>query len=397
MVKNIYLTRYSKILLPLIGLILLMFAFNAWSNVKNWHDNERYLTTDKELKADFNAYPEHYTYLDEKKQEHIPYASFEKYIEHQLYVYHKNDFSDKISQKTDPNQTYFNQSSNVATVFALFLASFVGFCLFFVDLKTHFTRFLFSLPVSRKELFAKKLLYLALPFLATIFVGQLLYLAILRLGIPQPYLNASLGDMFSSVVNSFSLIMVVFCLSVFVGVMVGNLVFGPLTWFVFLIFLCQIPSAVGGLLSMIRMLHAHFLRDFDFNTLFIFEIGKTTGHWYMSLLFLLISISFIYWEYRKFQVISLEHESEYLLTPESRWQIWFFMTVLTSFVLVFAIKNPWSYYLSGLQYNFEVSFMTTMMTTLTIIVICGGICFVVVFFSSIKRFFRSLKARRLAR
>ena len=74
MVKNIYLTRYSKILLPLIGLILLMFAFNAWSNIKNWHDTERYLTTDKELKADFNAYPEHYTYLDEKKQEHIPYA-----------------------------------------------------------------------------------------------------------------------------------------------------------------------------------------------------------------------------------------------------------------------------------------------------------------------------------
>lgn len=203
--------------------------------------------------------------------------------------------------------------------------------------------------------------------------------------------------MFASVVNSFSLIIVFFCLSVFVGVMVGNLVFGPLTWFVFLIFLCQIPSAVGGLLSMIRMLHAYFLRDFDFNTLFIFEIGKMTGHWYMSLLFLLISISFIYWAYRKFQVISLEHESEYLLTPESRWQIWFFMTVLTSFVLVFAIKNPWSYYLSGLQYNFEVSFMTTMMTTLTIIVICGGICFVVVFFSSIKRFFRSLKGRRLAR
>ena len=203
--------------------------------------------------------------------------------------------------------------------------------------------------------------------------------------------------MFASVVNSFSLIIVFFCLSVFVGVMVGNMVFGPLTWFVFLIFLCQIPSAVGGLLSMIRMLHAHFLRDFDFTTLFIFEIGKTTGHWYMSLLFLLISISFIYWAYRKFQVISLEHESEYLLTPESRWQIWFFMTVLTSFVLVFAIKNPWLYYINGLQYNFEVSFMATMMTTLTIIVICGGICFVVVFFSSIKRFFRSLKARRLAR
>ena len=131
MVKNIYLTRYSKILLPLIGLILLMFAFNAWSNIKNWHDTERYLTTDKELKADFNAYPEHYTYLDEKKQEHIPYASFEKYIEHQLYVYHKNDFSDKISQKTDPNQAYFNQSSNLATLFALFFSLFYWFLLIF--------------------------------------------------------------------------------------------------------------------------------------------------------------------------------------------------------------------------------------------------------------------------
>ncbi len=131
MVKNIYLTRYSKILLPLIGLILLMFAFNAWSNIKNWHDTERYLTTDKELKADFNAYPEHYTYLDEKKQEHIPYASFEKYIEYQLYVYHKNDFSDKISQKTDPNQTYFNQSSNLATLFALFFSLFYWFLLIF--------------------------------------------------------------------------------------------------------------------------------------------------------------------------------------------------------------------------------------------------------------------------
>lgn len=246
MVKNIYFTRYSKILLPLIGLILVMFTFNAWSNVKNWHDSEHYLTTDKQLKADFYAYPEHYVYWDEKKQEEIPYTSLEKYIQQNLYVYHKNDQSNNMSQKANPNQAYLNQFPDFATVFALFLASFVGFCLFFVDLKTHFTRFLFSLPVSRKELFAKKLLYLALPFLAAIFIGQLLYMAIIRLGIPQPYLNVNLGDMFASVMNSFSLITVVFCLSVFVGAMVGNLVFGPLTWFIFLIFYVsfQMPQVV---------------------------------------------------------------------------------------------------------------------------------------------------------
>lgn len=149
----------------------------------------------------------------------VPYKSYKDYRDTTLVFYNSfsiyelrpdiktimkaENYSNKIPYSPSFGRFYLGTA-------LLFIVPLAGFLLFFIDQKTGFNQFLFSLGVSRKDLFKKKLLYVALPFLLSILVGQSLYALLIHTLIPAPYMNATLGQLFTSVISNFCLLFILF-------------------------------------------------------------------------------------------------------------------------------------------------------------------------------------------
>ena len=173
-----------------------------------------------------------------------------------------------------------------------------------------------------------------------------------------------------------------FSASAFVGSMVGNLVFGALTWVMFWILMLFAPSSVATVMEIISLRNGTI--PTVFRNLFITSVGKNGGYWWMSLLFCLISFLLLFWAYKKYQTISLDNDGRYLLNQESRWPIWIFMTAFCSFILGTAIVSPWYSYYMNLSVGEAVSIWEPINGTLIILILTGIISYVLIFFSEIK-------------
>lgn len=401
MLTTIYQKRYGKILIGFMLLIIGCYALDGYNNVTSWHRTNDYYQSEK-TKSDYIKNMEEYTYWDDKEQKDIPFPSYEEYIAQQLYVYRSvNDSGEVLSDQEkshdyNNNEIYSRILSGGFSRFVILFVALAGFLLFFVDEKTAFNRFLFSLPVSRKELFLKKMTHVALPLLASVICGQLLYTFIFYFGIPQPYMNVDLTRLLLSVANNFSLIVLAFSSSIFIGSMVGNLIFGPLTWLVFIGYTTLIPQTIDHYRYLINLARGndHDILSNLSEQLFAYEIGKNSGSWYMGVLMILLSVLFLLWTYRNFRKLSLEHDGDYLLHAHSRFPVFLFMTLF-----VFFIQNTffssWSAYFYSLLEKEEMSIFSPLIHSLLGLLIVAGICFTIVYFSSIKTWFRLRKERKL--
>lgn len=400
MLTTIYQKRYGKILIGFMLLIIGCYALDGYNNVTSWHRTNDYYQSEK-TKSDYIKNTEDYTYWDDNKQKDIPFPSYEEYIAQQLYVYRSvNDSGEVLSDQEkshdyNNNEIYSRILSGGFSRFVILFVALAGFLLFFVDEKTAFNRFLFSLPVSRKELFLKKMTHVALPLLASVICGQLLYTFIFYFGIPQPYMNVDLTRLLLSAANNFSLIVLAFSTSTFIGSMVGNLVFGPLTWLVFIVYTTLIPQTIDDYQYWIDLARGNDILSNLSGKLFSYAIGKNSGSWYMGVLMILLSVLFLLWTYRNFQKLSLEHDGDYLLHAHSRFPVFLFMTLF-----VFFIQNTyfssWGAYFYSLLEKEEMSIFSPLIQSLLALLIVAGICFTIVYFSSIKTWFRLRKERKLA-
>ncbi|MCU7358168.1 ABC transporter permease [Enterococcus dispar] len=386
MLKQIYLKRYGKALIAFALVIFGIHFLNAFSAVSSWQSQNNYLHS-KEFKAEYDNHSEGFTYWNSEKNQDIPYASRQDYITDQLYFYRDNYQAQQISNKRyqsyNPNATYFGQTGQGYALLSLLLVGLSGFLIFFIDEKTAFNRFLFSLPQKRSQLFSEKLVYVALPILGSLLLSQLFYICYLKMGIPAPYLNVTWGQLLQSAASSFTLNVLLFTCSMFIGSMVGNLVFGPLTWVGFVFFASFLPSAWNSFLNLFNHQNAN---PFSFNpeNLFIYTLGKTGGYWWMIPIFLVLIFLFLGWTARKYLTLSLENDGDYLLHQNSRWPIWSLMWVFTSFIILNAFTNTWQLYFILKDSQEAVSFTQTILSTLVTIAIIGILLFLLVFFSSIK-------------
>lgn len=403
MIKDIYKKRYGKILLGLMGLVVAFSLWNGYNTVHNWQQNKDFYYNDKQIRLRFEENPEDYVKYVEGKDQPQPYDSYQEYADDQLYVFTAFDGSQSVKTKEyDPNTLYTNNIySNGFTYLIFLLAGLVGFLIFFVDNKTNFNRFLFSLGQSRKELFLKKMQWLVLPFLTSILVGLLGYALIFYYGIPQPFMNATLGQLLMSTFSCFSFIVLVFTACMFVGALTGNVFFGPLTGIVLGALLFYLPSTVDSLqqLDSARQgLDSPYLSQIPVGTtLFLREIGKNGGFLVADLIIWLIALLLIFWMYRKYQTVSLENDNDFLLNPESRWPIWCIMTTFTAFEMIFGMSQSWTTYFWAKSWDdVQVPLSVPILDTLIWIVACAVVCFVIVFFSSIKRWWRERRQRKLA-
>jgi hypothetical protein len=332
----------------------------------------------------------------------VPYKSYKEYRDATLLFYNVysgySDFSIKTMSKAENYSNRIPYSSSVGHFYIglslLLIVPLLGFLLFFIDQKTGFNQFLFSLPLSRKDLFKSKIIYVAIPFLLSILVGQSLYACLIHTLIPAPYMNATLGQLFISVLSNFCLLLIMFCSSAFIGAMVGNIIFGPLTWIVYWCLMNLLPKAVYSLGNIIYTANTINHKSFS-ETLFVFSVGKMGGHWWINLIFIISSILLLFWCYKHYQTLSLENDTNYLLYKKARWPIWMIMTVFTSFILNMTFFNSWMFFLSKRIYEqTDISIVKPVLTTISVTLIVACICGIIVFFADItknlSRFFNKL-------
>ncbi|MEO1770991.1 ABC transporter permease [Candidatus Enterococcus ferrettii] len=387
MIKAIYFERYKKPLIAFCLLILGICLLNAKFQSDSWHQIASYFQEDEIGRESFEKDKKDYMYWDDASQENKSYKNYQEYTDVNLSVYQtlfaaSNPELIPEAKEYNQKETYTTTNSDYSLVLLL-LVPLAGFLLFFIDAKTGFNQFLFSLPVTKKELFTKKLFYIGGPILFIVLIGQALYATLFHSLIPATYMNATLGQMFVSVINYFFLVVLMFSASAFVGSMVGNLIFGPLTWFVFWIFMLFVPSSIYATLEISGFKEKNATSIL--HNLFITSIGKTGGHWWMSLIFVLLSAILLFWAYKKYQSISLENDGQYLLNKESRWPVWALMTSFSSLILGTYFFRPWYIYYMNLSVKGSPSIWEPISESLLILFFVAAICYVLVFFSAIKK------------
>lgn len=383
MIRSIFVERYKKVLIAACLLLIGVGVFNAVIQNNQW----RSLYHDPNSRERFEKYRDEFTYWDEEKEESVPYTSYQEYRDSQLLFYtsylpyskslRASDYSSGTSYQSHFT-TYFNSA-------LLLLVPLIGFLLFFIDQKTGFNQFLFSLGASRKELFKKKIIYLAIPVLLSILVGQSLYALLIHSLIPAPYMNATLGQLFTSVISNFSLLFFLFCSSAFIGSMVGNIFFGPLTLAVFLLLRSWLPNSIYSLVDNIKLARGTINKPFS-RTLFVDFVGKMGGSIWANVILVLFGLFLMFWAYKKYQSLSLENDNAYILHKESRWSIWWLMTLFTSFILNLNVFDPWSNFLIRKIFeHVNESIIGPILVNVSVTLTVGCICAIVVFFSEITR------------
>ncbi|MGO3791182.1 MAG: ABC transporter permease [Enterococcus gilvus] len=380
MIRSIFAERYKKVLLAACLLVIGVGVFNVVIENNQWKS----VYNDPHGKENFEKHRHEITYWDDEKEDNVPFSSYKEYQNAQLIFYRSYESYPKIVTASDYSKAVPYQS-NFATYFnsaLLLIVPLMGFLLFFVDQKTGFNQFLFSLGTSRKDLFRKKIQFVAAPFLLATLVGQFLYALLIHTLIPAPYMNATLGQLFTSVLSNFSLLFFLFCASAFIGSMVGNAFFGPLTFVVFLFLRSWLPNAIYSFGDILTLWRGTFDDPLP-RTLFVDSVGKTGGDLLVNLMMIALGFLLLLWAYRKYQTLSLENDNAYLLHKESRWPIWAIMTLFTSFILSLNVFNPWIIYLNNRINHIESSIKLPIVSNILVFLIVGCICALVVFFQEV--------------
>ncbi|GCF92166.1 hypothetical protein NRIC_00570 [Enterococcus florum] len=398
MIRSIYWERYKKALIALCLLIIAFSAYTGYSQQRDWHYKRNDYLTNPERKQEFRE--SEGAMGSSYENGAVGFSSYDEFVEYHSYLFHSTQphaSNTNVPKAKDytANEAYQSSQSRTPGLLIVVIA-LTGFLLFFYDQKTGFNQFLYSLSVSRKELFVKKLLYLVLPLMASVVFGKLIQAILLYVMIPQPYMNATLGQLLYSIVGFSSLIFLLFSANLLIGTLMGNIVFGPLTWLVFNWLALGIPSSVYGVFDIYSLRKGESFNNYPKN-LFLIDIGKTGGYWWMSLLLLALAAGCLYWAYREYSMISLENDSDYLLSKTARWPVWLVMTTFTSFVFTININSPWQVYYSQIVHkiDFTGTIVTPIIQTIVGILFVAASCFVIVFFSSIREHLLVWQQKRL--
>ena len=388
MIRSIYFERYKKVLIAVCLLVIGICTFTAILQNNQWKS----VYNDPELKTQYDAIPDEHNYYDEKQMNSVPYKSYKDFRDATLFFYGSFSLEDsgpnlKTMAKVENYSNKIPYSPKFGGIFIrialLFVVPLAGFLLFFIDQKTGFNQFLFSLGISRKELFKKKITYVALPFLLSILIGQSLYALLIHSLIPAYYMNATLGQLFTSVISNFCLLFFMFSSSAFIGSMVGNSLFGSLTWAVYWWLMIIFPASLyrfGNILHTAKLIPKNQFPE----TLFVYFVGKMGGFWWVNLLFVFLGLLIAFWAYKKYQTLSLENDNAYLLHKESRWPIWTIMTLFTSFILNTYFFDSWSYFLQKRLYEHSAdSISGPIFSNILITLVVGCICLLIVFYREI--------------
>jgi len=199
--------RYFKYL---IGLLLLMVGIQAAVGLQQgqaWQrDNQYYHSTKfvKDYKADPSIYIG-YQDVSGKQPAKVKLESFQKQV-----------------------LTFFDNGDNAVpsmmTITMAVICLTAGLLTFTYDRRTHFDAFLFGLSTNRRSIYWAKIKSVGLMVLAGIVIGQSSYYLILKSMLHQPYLNIEIGNLLQRELALLIILMALYVLGCFLGLVVGELV-----------------------------------------------------------------------------------------------------------------------------------------------------------------------------
>ncbi|KAF1297569.1 hypothetical protein BAU15_07610 [Enterococcus sp. JM4C] len=339
-VKEVMKERYGKVVLIGVILIALYYIFVIQSGISNWHSEQQYYQSEEFVQL-YNEDPESYA-RDWDNETPIPYDSIEHYIKDQSYLYDSYPLGSQLvtdidkSQKTLDYETGYSSMTMFenAQIF-LVIFFFIGFLLFFIDLKTNFNTFLFSLGTTRTQIFKEKLKAVALPLFGILLVGKLAFIASIYIFIPNQFVNIQLSTLLLTALYGYVATFFFFAWGMFIGTLSGNLIFGSGMALAFISSLIFLGPPVIMQLTYVKD-NFHYHNDYVTPSTYFslnFDIDKYSPTAIVYLFFLAIGVILLFASWRAYQHISLENSSQTILVDKYRLPITLLITAYSCFII----------------------------------------------------------------
>ncbi|OJG28181.1 hypothetical protein RU98_GL001429 [Enterococcus caccae] len=324
--------RYGLVLVITSLSIILFYGYNGINDVNHWKTTEKYYNSEQYTK-DLEKISEH----DDPRYQGLSLNERKKLNEEEglSLFYQTNAYDDSGKLITDPKNynpyftIYFNE--NPLLLLAIIVA--IGFFMFFVDLKTSFNEFLFSLGVSKRRIYFSKFALISVPILTSLLLGKILFVSIITTGIPAEYVNISIMELVANVLASWTTYMFYFFIAAFIGLVTGNIILGPLTVFGFCIsFEFFITAVVNAWYYFTKTTSDYFIT----NKFFVYTVTKEPISALPITLAVIVSLLLFVSGSYLFSTLTLENKGKYLLFDTLKIPVIIAMTIYVPLVLVFS-------------------------------------------------------------
>lgn len=323
--NQLMMQRYKYFLLGISLLIVGITFLETKSNLSLWQEERTELNTKKaensfykELKSK-DSYPSGKMvvfYDDREGKSEVETDDFSEYKKARLEVFHN-----------DPHLVSVYSGYVSESIFIITLMAIVsGFVLFFYDNKTNFNTMLFSSKYRRRDIYLTKYKIVGGTLLLTLLVAKVARILSFVLFIPSEHLNANFFELLPSQLLQVSLLGVVFMMSSFAGILLGEWVTGVITifgfWYMF-------NSFVAGLFSIYSTLTDRIFSNPFFELTFFFNLSKrnTLPVFIYLGLFIVVSAILFIWGMKLYDQLSLENNGKYLMFDFLRRPIQFVFLV----------------------------------------------------------------------
>lgn len=375
MLKQIYCQRYGKLLLGFCLILVLIYAGMGWDTQRSWHNQKNYFDSE-EFKKDFQEHPDYYI-KDYNGEKPVYYSSIDEYKDENLLIYNSP------VPESNGQDTYIANFNTSGAYFILPLLFVFGFLSFFIDQKTNFNRFLFSLPFKKRQIFRQKAVFLFAPVSFALIIGILSNICIRYLMIPSEYFQIPLSDLFASGVGTFVGNLAVTAIGSFLGVLLGNLFFGPLTIVLIFFLMSGFYSFYYNLQEFLSFFFYGKGGHLVLNNLWNDWPNGLPVNWWAVFATLLLSLLLIAAAQEVFARISLENDGDYLTVPAFRLPVFLVMAISTWFYL---INMNWL--LVQLYYD-DFSQTRTIVSICIYLVVCLVVSFLLVYPKAIKKWWHA--------
>ncbi|EOT41946.1 ABC transporter permease [Enterococcus columbae] len=304
----------SKWLILLASLIIIgSFSLSAKDLSNQWHQNYDYYHS-KEFNQYFDETPKNFLQGFKKG------STKADYIRYNLTLHSKNtDYY--LQPNSDLDHTdwigYLSATGSMSIFGRIFFFLFLGFAIFFIDLKTHFNKYLLSLNVKRSTIFRKKVIFYSLIVFISTLMGCIIAQSILCISIPSEYLNVTfLQSIYASICTTLTYF-TIYIIGLACGVVLGHMVLGPLS----IVLVFYYAAFVSALLPYSL---TKYLATLQF-------IATFYGiHPYLLAFLVIAIVCGLSIAYYSFSHTSLEENGNYILVPKLRLPIFLLMSVGTS-------------------------------------------------------------------
>ncbi|OJG68796.1 hypothetical protein RV09_GL000195 [Enterococcus moraviensis] len=324
--------RYGLVLIITSLSIVLFYGYkgiqdvNQWKYMQNYYNSEQYQKDLSEVSEEENP---KFKGLSFKERENLDKKEG-------LSLFNQTNSYDEqgnITTDSKHNTTYYTMYFNENSLLLLVVIVSAGFLMFFVDLKTSFNEFLFSLGVSKRRIYFSKFALISIPILLSVLLAKILFIGIITLSIPSEYVNISLAQLAMNVLASWTTCIIYYFTATFIGLVTGNIILGPLTA---LGFCASFEYFIAAVINAWYYFTKTSTDIYVTNRFFNYSITKDPISTLPIVFTVMLSLLLLIFGSYLFQTLTLEKKGKYLLFDGLKLPVIIAMTLYVPIVLVFS-------------------------------------------------------------